>query len=60
MAITEKGYAVREGTFSSAHIENFRMGITDTIDCIAQGFLTLYETSCLTLPLEERLEQVAN
>ena len=60
MAVIEQGYAVGEGIFSSAEIEDVRAGITDTIDRIARGFLTPYETSCPALPLEERLEQAAH
>ena len=34
-------------------------GITETINRIARGFLTPYETSCPDLPFAERLERVA-
>lgn len=60
MAIIEQGYAVGADIFRVADIEDIRASITDTIDRIARGFLTPYETSCPALPLEERLEQVAH
>ena len=59
MSITECGYAMGHDIFSPAEIEQMRASICATIDRIAQGFLTPYETSCPGLPLEERLERVA-
>jgi ectoine hydroxylase-related dioxygenase (phytanoyl-CoA dioxygenase family) len=59
MSITPCGYAVGTGIFTPVEIHQMQNGITETINRIARGFLTPYETSCPELPLAERLERVA-
>src|SRR5262245_35550578 len=59
MSITPSGYAVGTGIFTPAEIHQMQTGITETINRIARGFLTPYETSCPELPFTERLERVA-
>lgn len=59
MSITSCGYAVGTGIFTPAEIHQMQTGITETINRIAHGFLTPYETSCPELPFTERLERVA-
>ena len=59
MPITPCGYAVGTGIFTPAEIHQMQTGITETINRIARGFLTPYETSCPEVPLAERLERVA-
>ena len=59
MSITPCGYAVGTGIFTPAEIHQMQTSITETINRIARGFLTPYETSCPELPLAERLERVA-
>src|SRR5262249_61971247 len=60
MSITSCGYAVGTGIFTPAEIHQMQTGITETINRIARGFLTPYETSCPELPFTERLERVAH
>jgi hypothetical protein len=59
MPIADCGFAMGHSIFSPAEVELMRTSIGDTIDRIARGFLTPFETSCPGLPLEERLECVA-
>ena len=59
MPITPCGYAVGTGIFTPAEIHQMQTGITETINRIARGFLTPYETSCAELSFAERLERVA-
>ena len=59
MPITPCGYAVGTGIFTSAEIHQMQTGITETVNRIARGFLTPYETSCPESSLAERLERVA-
>jgi hypothetical protein len=59
MSITSCGYAVGTGIFTPAEIHQMQTGITETINRIARGFITPYETSCPELPFTERLERVA-
>src|SRR5262245_18437234 len=59
MSITPCGYAVGTEIFTPAEIHQMQIGIMETIDRIAHGFLTPYETSCPALPLAERLERFA-
>lgn len=59
MSITPCGYAVGSAIFTPTEIAQMQTGITATINRLARGFLTPYETSCPDAPLEERLEQVA-
>ena len=59
MLITPCGYAVGTGIFTPAEIHQMQTGIMETINRLARGFLTPYETSCPELPLAERLERVA-
>jgi Phytanoyl-CoA dioxygenase (PhyH) len=59
MPITDCGYAMGRDIFGPAEVELMRTSIGDTIDRIARGFLTPFETSYPGLPLEERLERVA-
>ena len=59
MAITPCGYAVGTGIFTPTEIHQMQTGITETINRIAGGFLTPYETSHPELAFEERLERVA-
>jgi ectoine hydroxylase-related dioxygenase (phytanoyl-CoA dioxygenase family) len=59
MPITPCGYAVGTGIFTPVEIHQMQAGITETINRIARGFLTPYETSCPELPFAERLEGVA-
>jgi hypothetical protein len=60
MPITPCGYAVGTGIFPPAEIQQMQAGITETINRIARGFLTPYETSCPELPFAERLEGIAH
>jgi hypothetical protein len=59
MTTTECGYAVGHDIFSPAEIHEMQHSITETINRIARGFLTPYETSLPEAPFEERLERVA-
>jgi ectoine hydroxylase-related dioxygenase (phytanoyl-CoA dioxygenase family) len=59
MPITSCGYAVGTGMFTAAEIHQMQTGITETINRLARGFLTPYETSCPEAPFVERLEHVA-
>jgi ectoine hydroxylase-related dioxygenase (phytanoyl-CoA dioxygenase family) len=59
MPITSCGYAVGTEVFTAAEIQQMQTGITETINRIARGFLTPYETSCPEAPFAERLERVA-
>ena len=59
MTITECGYAVGRDVFSPAEIDAMRSSITETINRIARGFLTPYDTSYPEAPFEDRLELVA-
>jgi hypothetical protein len=59
MSITDCGYGVEHDIFSPTEVEMMRASIGDTIDRIARGFLTPFETSFPGLPLEARLERVA-
>ena len=60
MPITQCGYAVGRGILSPAEIQQMQTSITETMNRIARGFLTPYETSLPALPFEERLERVAH
>src|SRR3989442_418716 len=60
MPITPCGYAVGTGIFTPAEIQQMQAGITETINRIARGFLTPYETSCPELHFAERLEGIAH
>ena len=46
-------------SMTPAEIHQMQTSITETINRIARGFLTPYETSCPEVPLAERLERVA-
>jgi len=59
MPIPSCGYAIGTEIFTPAEIHQLQTGITETINRIARGFLTPYETSCPELPFTERLERVA-
>jgi hypothetical protein len=59
MTIAACGYAVGHDIFSPSEIDEMRCSITETINRIARGFLTPYETSVPEAPFEERLERVA-
>jgi len=60
MSITPCGYVVGTGIFTPVEIQQMQAGITETINRIARGFLTPYETSCPELPFAERLEGIAH
>ena len=59
MSITPCGYAVGTAIFTPTEIHQLQAGITDTINRLAHGFLTPYETSCPDAPFSERLERIA-
>lgn len=59
MPITPCGYAVGTEIFTPTEIDQMQTGITDTINRLARGFLTPYETSCPEAPFAERLERIA-
>ena len=59
MPITPYGYAVGTGIFTQTEIHQMQTSITETINRLARGFLTPYETSCPAVPFAERLERVA-
>ncbi len=59
MPLTESGYEVGCKMFSPAEIHEMRDSITETINRMACGFLTPFDTSCPEAPFDERLERVA-
>lgn len=59
MPITTCGYARGQDIFTPAEIQDLQASITDTTNRLARGFLTPYASSFPDLPVEERLEQVA-
>jgi hypothetical protein len=59
MPITPCGYAVGSRIFTPTEIRKMQTSITETINRLARGFLTPYETSCPEAPFAERLECVA-
>jgi hypothetical protein len=59
MPITTCGYARGQDIFSPAEIQDLQASITDTTNRLTRGFITPYASSFPDLPLEERLEQVA-
>jgi hypothetical protein len=59
MPITQCGYVYGREIFSPAEIQALQTSLTETTNRIASGFLTPYATSCPDLPLEDRLECVA-
>lgn len=59
MAFTPCGYAQGRAVFSPAEVQELQASITETLDRIARGFLTPFETSCPELPFTERLVRVA-
>jgi hypothetical protein len=59
MPITACGYVRGRNIFCPAEIKQLQDSITDTTNRLARGFLTPYASSLPDLPLEERLEQVA-
>ena len=59
MSIAECGYVHGSAIFSPSEIQQLRTSLTETTNRIAHGFLTPYETSFPDLPLEDRLERVA-
>lgn len=59
MSIAPCGYAVGTAIFTPAEIAQMQTGITDTLNRLARGFLTPYETSCPDAPFAERLERIA-
>ena len=59
MAIAECGYVHGSAIFSPAEIQQLQTSLTETTNRLARGFLTPYATSLPDLPLEDRLERVA-
>ncbi|MGE3539587.1 MAG: phytanoyl-CoA dioxygenase family protein [Candidatus Tectimicrobiota bacterium] len=59
MSITPCGYAVGRAIFTPTDIAQMQTGITHTLNRLAGGFLTPYETSCPDAPFAERLERIA-
>jgi len=59
MTFKESGYDVGCDIFSAAEIHEMRHSVTDTINRIARGFLTPFDTSLPEAPFDERLERVA-
>lgn len=59
MPIAECGYVHGRAIFSPAEIQELQTSLTETTDRLARGFLTPYASSLPDLPLDERLERVA-
>jgi hypothetical protein len=59
MPIAECGYVYGRTIFAPAEIAQLRQSLTETTNRLAHGFLTPYTSSLPDLPLEDRLERVA-
>ena len=58
-AVSSEGFRVLPGLLNPDDIGKLRSAIEDSIDRVARVMLTTYESSCLSSPIEERLERVA-
>jgi hypothetical protein len=60
MTALPQGFRLAKSLLGRDDIERLRSAVNDSIDRVARSMLTPYETSCPGVPLEERLERVAD